>query len=209
MVYLMHSNDNNSAWIADLQFARRTPKTHALTELISTHLEAPFFGELRTNQQLGYIVTSFGNIKDKVLGLSMIVQSDQHPPEEVSKRAFAFIDQMIEGLKQLTDDEFKLYQESIVKKFLEKDKTFEAKLGTLYTEAITLEGQFAYNKLVADEVAKISKTEFIKEFKKSFETQQESSLAIYLYAKGLKSNSFRGTEIKDAQSFKKTAKKYE
>ncbi len=208
LVYAFKSDINNTAWISLVQFGQRTPKLHALLEIAATHIHAPFYGELRTKQQLGYAVFSGLNAKEKVLGLYFAVQSDKYSPEEISKRAYDFIEKTKKDLDKMTDKEFDGYKAAIIRKLEEKEKTFDEKLSTLISEAIVLEGQFDYRKKVAAEVKKISKKEFIQSFRNGFKADKEASLAIYLYNDAKKSPKPRGELIKNARKFKEMSPKY-
>ena len=53
-----NTDEPNSAVQLALQFGRLGPRQAALAELLSDMLGQPFFNELRTHQQLGYIVGS-------------------------------------------------------------------------------------------------------------------------------------------------------
>ena len=53
--------------------------------LIAQLLDQPFYGELRTKQQLGYIVQSSVTSSEGVRGLVFSIQSAVLPPQEVSR----------------------------------------------------------------------------------------------------------------------------
>ncbi|KAL3896124.1 MAG: hypothetical protein SGPRY_013342 [Prymnesium sp.] len=50
--------------------------------MLELALEQPFYGELRTQQQLGYIVQSGVSESEGVRGLSFLVQSSKLPPPQ-------------------------------------------------------------------------------------------------------------------------------
>ena len=57
--------------------------------LIGQLLDQPFYADLRTKQQLGYIVQSGVTESDGVRALVFSVQSSVQPPPEVERRSFA------------------------------------------------------------------------------------------------------------------------
>ena len=59
--------------------------------LLSRLLEQPFFEDLRTRQQLGYIVGSSVTENAGVRALVLTVQSAVQPPPELEKRIAAFL----------------------------------------------------------------------------------------------------------------------
>ena len=50
---------NNSCFFRMYEIGKDSPKTRALAALIGKAVEQPFYTEMRTNQQLGYIVGSY------------------------------------------------------------------------------------------------------------------------------------------------------
>ena len=90
---VVHPNKDepNSAVQLAVQFGRLGPKQAATAELLSDMLGQPFFNELRTHQQLGYIVGSGLSSAQAVYTLGFVVQSAVQPPAEVSKRVLAFL----------------------------------------------------------------------------------------------------------------------
>ena len=76
-VYLQVGPDNGEDWL--------------LLVVLSRLLEQPFFEDLRTRQQLGYIVGSSVTENAGVRALVLTVQSAVQPPPELEKRIAAFL----------------------------------------------------------------------------------------------------------------------
>ena len=66
--------------------------------------------ELRTNQQLGYIVASGAFSRDDYSAMYCIVQSDGYPPHEVESRSIKFLSNAINDLDNLSNEELKTYK---------------------------------------------------------------------------------------------------
>ena len=64
-------------------------------------IKEPAFNQLRTNEQLGYIVSSSFNSDSKVLGGTISIQSSKHGADYLESRINAFI----EGLPGFTEDQ--------------------------------------------------------------------------------------------------------
>ena len=58
--------------------------------MIDNLIQPQFYNELRTTQQLGYIVNSGITLLEKTLGLIFMVQSGEYDAEILEKRIEAF-----------------------------------------------------------------------------------------------------------------------
>ena len=103
-----NGDEPNGAVQLVAQLGRLGPRDAAVAELLSDMLKQPFFDELRTTQQLGYIVGSALSAPQAVYSLGFVVQSAVQPPAEVARRVLAFL----EGAPAILDgakDEFANY----------------------------------------------------------------------------------------------------
>lgn len=76
------------------QCGMQTKQSNVLLDLFAHIIQEPCFNELRTKQQLGYIVFSGMRRSNGVQGLRIIVQSDRHP-EYVDERIEEFLRNML------------------------------------------------------------------------------------------------------------------
>ena len=81
----------NSATEVYLQIGMDEGDDWLLLALLSQLLEQPFYGELRTKQQLGYIVRTLTRSRSGTFGLAMAVQSKKKDAREVGDRMLDFI----------------------------------------------------------------------------------------------------------------------
>ena len=100
-----------------------------MVEIISAVLSEPFYEELRTKQQLGYIVSSGVKAISDTRNLSFIVQSSVAPVEKLTKAITTFL----AGAKQkyietLTEEKVEQYIKSCVLSRTEPDKVLAQKL---------------------------------------------------------------------------------
>lgn len=99
-----NGDEPNSAVQLVAQLGRLTPRQAAVAELLNDMLKQPFFDELRTSQQLGYIVGSGLSAPQAVYTLGFVVQSAVQPPHEVARRILAFLDTGPEILRNASDE---------------------------------------------------------------------------------------------------------
>lgn len=122
-----HTNedDNNSAIVVFHQFgARGNPENDVRIELLSEILNKPAFHELRTKQQLGYMVFEGVIGHDGVQGIFVIVQSTVADPDELLKRIEGFLKTAkTELLGKMTNETFEDYVKALVARKSEPDRT--------------------------------------------------------------------------------------
>lgn len=78
----------------------------AAAKVLSGHLHQAFFNQLRTEEQLGYIVQAFAMPLNKHAGLGLIIQSPVLSGLRLQQRVDLFLQQYGEQLAQLTEAEF-------------------------------------------------------------------------------------------------------
>ena len=82
--------------------------------VIDNLMQPQFYNELRTSQQLGYIVNSGMTVFKKTLGLIFIIQSGEYNTETLEQRMEAFLEKFYSSLKNLTDQELNKIKKSVL-----------------------------------------------------------------------------------------------
>lgn len=159
-----NGSNNNAASHITLQSLYTSEKDHVLIEIMSAIIDEPFFNELRTNQQLGYIVSSGVKAIDQARTLSVIVQSNVAPAEKLTSSILAFLDTVGDKLvAPLTTLQIELYVKGLVDSRLEPDKRLAVEVTRNWGEIAS--GRFQYDRLQAEVGALLSiKKEDIVEF---------------------------------------------
>tara|TARA_R110002049_G_scaffold25549_9_gene89570 strand:- start:5037 stop:7901 length:2865 start_codon:yes stop_codon:yes gene_type:complete len=110
-------DDSVLAWY--LQGAGNTWEDRAATALTAQIMKSGFFQQLRTEQQLGYVVAAFNWPQRDVPGLVMLVQSPRKDAADVDAAMQAFM----AGLApNLSDAQFKRHRAALVSEILRPDK---------------------------------------------------------------------------------------
>jgi hypothetical protein len=110
--------DPNSALITYFQAGVNSPRTAALTLLLRRLLGEPAFTELRTKQQLGYIVSlsscSFGTGLDALRGLTVRILSKRFSPVRMEAVLGEFLTTQRQVLQKVTDEEIAKLSKAII-----------------------------------------------------------------------------------------------
>jgi len=118
---------NDNAVVHYYQGQSTSIKEQSLWMLAARLLEAPYYHEMRTQQQLGYIVFASFHPMMKLPGLSLIVQSPGHTPEDITQRSNTFIQTFSQQLPDIPAQEFEQQKAGLIANLLEKDDHLKAR----------------------------------------------------------------------------------
>ena len=98
-------------------------KDHVLIEILSAVLEQPFYEDLRTKQQLGYIVSSGVKGIEETRVFSLVVQSSVATAETLTNAITKFVESFrANTLEPLTEGDFSMYVKGLIDRKTEPDK---------------------------------------------------------------------------------------
>lgn len=116
------SNENAVSHVT-LQSLEKSEKQHVLIELIASIIEEPFYNELRTKKQLGYIVASGLKGLAETRTLSFVVQSNVATSDELTLAILSFLDRAEnEVFQKLNQGDIAVYAKSLIEKKTEPDR---------------------------------------------------------------------------------------
>lgn len=122
-------SDVNSASYAVIQSLSEDPKDHVMLELLSAIVTEPFYEDLRTKQQLGYIVSSGLRALGKTRFLGFIVQSSVATNDKLTTEILKYLDgvkgKLLEGL---SEGDFAVYVKSLIERKTDPDKQLVAEV---------------------------------------------------------------------------------
>jgi insulysin len=106
-------NESNNCIL--IYFQLPTDKDYReLLDILGLFINNPFFEELRTNQQLGYVVNSYAVQKKHVWGHVFLIQSDRLLPNEIAHKIYEFVDTYREKAVNLEADKFDGFKSSAI-----------------------------------------------------------------------------------------------
>jgi len=131
----LSADDPNSAVDLILQAGVEQGPDTAICELLGQALSQPAYTQLRTQEQLGYIVSMSTKCELGVLGLRVIVQSSTKDAAAIDDRIEAFLATVPDVLAQMTDEEFNNHREALITAKVEPPKVLQHETG-IYWHAI-------------------------------------------------------------------------
>jgi len=131
--------ETNSASRLTLQIASRDEKDVLSAQLIGDIVSTPFYDELRTKQQLGYIVQAAAATPTGIPELYFIAQSKTgvSDAEGLAERTEEFLKQFGARLKKMQEKDVKVYIDALRQKKLEKPKDLTEEASRDFTEILT------------------------------------------------------------------------
>jgi insulysin len=130
-----NADNGNAASYVAIQSLSEEPKEHVLVELIAQIVSESFYEELRTRQQLGYIVSAGVRPVGKTKQLGFIVQSSTAKNEKLTKEIFNFLDQIRpKFLEKLPKADLAVFVKSLIDRKTEPDKTLATEVTRNWAE---------------------------------------------------------------------------
>jgi len=120
-----------------LQGAGDSLEERAEVLLLGEMLSSPFYNSLRTEKQLGYVVSASANNHSRVPGLVMLVQSPVADEAELRREFNQFIADYRADISALSNQDIKRYQASVLSSLEEKPKNL-AEMNGRFMESVGL-----------------------------------------------------------------------
>jgi len=120
--YQFGVEDVNSAVQLYYQLGPQTAQQTVLVDLLQQILEKPFYHQLRTIEQLGYLVWSGQRVNNKIDGMFFMIQSSDRAPDYLQARIKLFLSNFRKTLSELPPQEFEKFRASAIAKREEKPK---------------------------------------------------------------------------------------
>ena len=137
--------------------------TIALMILLSHILEEPFFDQLRTQEQLGYIVRAGTKKTYNTYGLTFTIQSAIMTPDKMAQRIEQFIQTEWTNIQAMTDDDFETHVETNIGLLLERDVRLSQEVSRNMAEIVSDRYSFQRREDVAEEMESLDIDE-LKDF---------------------------------------------
>jgi len=135
-----------------------------LLELFSQIINESCYNQLRTKEQLGYIVFSGVRRSNGAQGLRIIVQSDRHP-EYLDSRIENFLKSLEETLTSMEETEFNQHVEALATKRLEKPKKLSVRNGRYWSEILSQHYNFNRDEIEVGCLRKLTKDDILSFYK--------------------------------------------
>lgn len=158
-------------------------KLTADLSMLTQILEEPTFDQLRTKEQLGYIVFSGPRCSATTQSYRILVQSER-TPEYIQSRIEEFLKAQYNAIRKMSDKDFEDHKRSLITKRLEKDKNLGEESGRLWSEIDSSYLDFEEKEILAADIRKVTKEDVLALYRAKVHplSQTRSKLSINLRA---------------------------
>ncbi len=199
----------DSAVLVYYQSSGTQPEDIACFTLANHLLSSHFFHELRTRQQLGYVVGT-GNLPlNRHPGLILYVQSPVAGPRALLDAIELFIDDFYLQLMELNEQTWQESKQGLLNQLLEKDANQRTRSQRLWVSIGSRDFLFSQRERVADVVQHMTRAELIR-FLRSLRSQQSDRLILCSYgdAHADSERIEEGAHIGDLSEFQQRSDKF-
>ena len=147
-------------------------KQELMQKGLATALETPFFDELRTKQQTGYVVHAGSTQFENQCLTYFVVQSSTHTPQELLARFDLFLEDFVKNIHtNVTKERFENLKDAALKSLKQPMQTFDEASSTLYSYGFNHHGQFNRREEAIQIIENLTYEESI-DFAKTFLSKQ-------------------------------------
>jgi len=160
------ANTNSSVEIV-LQMGALDDVTNSTLSLFNALVKEPAYNQLRTEEQLGYIVhVSVKTNGDNIKGLLLLIQSDSFQPDHVEERIELFLNNFRTKLVDMSESDFQTFVDATVASFLEKNKNLGEESSRYWHVILNKTYDFSRYQKLADHVKKLKKVDILRFYDK-------------------------------------------
>jgi secreted Zn-dependent insulinase-like peptidase len=136
-------SNTNSAVHVVIQSLGRTEKDHVLIEILNSLVAEPFYAELRTKQQLGYVVSSGIRALEDTRTIAFVAQSSVVPVLKLTAEIIKFLESVEEKiLEPLSKGDLAVYVKGAIDSKTEPDKQLAIEVTRNWSEIASGRLQF-------------------------------------------------------------------
>lgn len=174
LVQTLDIKHNDSAISLYFQGQNTDVQTHAEFRLLSEIVSSPFYTQLRTEKQLGYIVFQTPLTLGKAPGLAFVVQSPVAEPEALESHIQDFVSDLGGTLDTLNPQQLERFKQSLIAKVMKKDKGLTARSNRFWKDIDEEALEFDSHQALANAVADLS----IQDLKDCYEMMTTRQLVV-------------------------------
>ncbi|MBR9727473.1 insulinase family protein [Shewanella intestini] len=200
----------DSAIIVYYQSASTTAINMALFSLLNHTMSSSFFHELRTQQQLGYMVGTGYLPLNRHPGIIFYIQSPGHGPRKLLEAIDEFIADFGYAVMQMTNEQWQMTKQGLQHQVMEHDPNLKTRGQRYWVSLGNRDYQFNHRESVVAEIEKLTRADLIKFIMNNMRSKTCDRLVLFNQGEShLDNEPLRSANmIKDLKQFKANAEKF-
>eukprot|EP00163_Fabomonas_tropica_P027319 TRINITY_DN5224_c0_g1_i14.p1 TRINITY_DN5224_c0_g1~~TRINITY_DN5224_c0_g1_i14.p1 ORF type:complete len:886 (+),score=217.98 TRINITY_DN5224_c0_g1_i14:269-2659(+) len=165
------------------QIGPETFREIVLMDVLRQIAKTAAFEQLRTKEQLGYLVWAQAGTDNSVQSFNVIVQSSEHDASYLDQRIELWAESFAQDLEDLPEDKFAAYVQAVVDAKREKDKTMLEETRRWWNEIVENHYIFDRVEIECAELSKLTKNDLVNFYKEYIPAAapKRSRLSVHYY----------------------------
>ncbi len=172
----------NAAVVIYYQGPQATIETRARFGMLGQILSTPFYQDLRTDKQLGYVVFASAMPLLEVPGLIFVVQSAVATADELEQNIDRFVNEYASAVSVMSDVEFDQNRQGLLTRLLEKPTRLSEQTARYWSDIRYRHPDFDTRDRLAEAVRKLTRADFEADYRDILQAEQPRRLAVRSYA---------------------------
>lgn len=136
-------------------------RERAIMSLLAEMMHQPYFQQLRTEQQLGYVVAAYGMNYDRVPGVALLVQSPVASEQEVEQATDQFLQAFHQSLFDMDEQTFATHRDALVTQLQEPAQSLSEEVSRFWSGLRAGYPEFDNRERFITEVATLSQADML------------------------------------------------
>jgi insulysin len=149
----------NAAWASEYALGDDSPRLRAASLVLGAYVSPPFYTELRTRQQLGYIVGAQTAVSVRERGILFLIQSSTHSTGDVRERAEKVIAGLPAALGAVGDAEWETLKAGARSQLEQQPKSIAERAERMFGEAYVFNNDWGRAQASLEALKTLTKTE--------------------------------------------------
>ncbi len=170
---------NDASMVLHVQDPDDSFGSRAQSSLAAQILHQSYFQQLRTEQQLGYVVSVTNRPIAKRGGISFVVQSPNTSAAGLEEATLEFVDTFVSSWSDIPAEEFELHKSGLINRLMEKPKNLNERSQRYWGDLTDEWYTFDSRNQVAEQVAQLTQADMMAFFERLQTHLQTERLLIF------------------------------
>ena len=170
---------DDAAMILYVQDDNATLRARARSALFTHLIKPAYFSSLRTEQQLGYVVSAMNPVFYEQGGVAFMVQSPVAGPFRLKKQTRLFLESLAARFEEMSEEEFSANRSGLITQLIQRDKNLGQRARRYWSELDRGITTFDARRQMASMVSKLNRADMVSYLDRVISLSDTDYLFIY------------------------------